>query len=253
MRPVLFSIGSLNFNGYGLMIAIGIILALVVAERRAPKFGLSSDRVYSLGIVCALTGILGAKLMFLITEIPAIIKNPEIVLSYVFSEGFVVYGGIILGILCAILYCRLKKMDFVRYFDLVMPSVALAQCFGRLGCFMAGCCYGRETDAWYGVVFANSPFAPHDVAVIPTQLISSALNLLNFAALCLFARKAKRGQVAALYLLNYSVGRFFIEYLRNDPRGNVGFLSTSQFISLFVFVIGVIMMVVCSKKRTKAE
>lgn len=253
MRPVLFSIGSLHFYGYGLMIAIGIIAAICVAERRAPKYGLAADRIYGLGLVCAITGIAGAKLLYLITELPAILQDPQAVFSYLLSEGFVVYGGIILGILCAMLYCRWKKMDFVRYFDLVMPSVALAQGFGRLGCFLAGCCYGHATDAWYGVVFSESSFAPHDVALIPTQLISSALNFVNFLVLCLFAKKAGRGQVAALYLLNYSVGRFLIELLRNDPRGNVGALSTSQFISLFVFAVGVIMMVVCSRKKAAAE
>ena len=155
-----------------------------------------------------------------------------------------VYGGIIFGILCCMFYCRRNKMDFIRYFDLTMPSVALAQGFGRLGCFLAGCCYGRATDAWYGMVFRASSYAPSDTAVIPTQLISSALNFINFLVLCLFARKAKKGQVASLYLLNYSVGRFLIEFLRDDPRGNVGTLSTSQFISLFIFAIGLVLMII---------
>ena len=99
------------------------------------------------------------------------------------------------------------------------------------------------------MVFRASSYAPSDTAVIPTQLLSSALNFINFLVLCLFARKAKKGQVASLYLLNYSVGRFLIEFLRDDPRGNVGTLSTSQFISLFIFAIGLVLMIVSSHRK----
>ena len=249
MRPILFSIGPLHFYGYGLMIALGIILAVCVAEKRAGHYGLDSSRIFGLGITAAVSGILGAKILFVITEIPSIVKDPHVFLQSLTSEGFVVYGGIIFGILCCMFYCRHNKMDFIRYFDLTMPSVALAQGFGRLGCFLAGCCYGRATTAWYGMTFHASSYAPHDIAVIPTQLISSAFNFINFLALSLFARKAKKGQVASLYLLNYSIGRFLIEFLRDDPRGNVGALSTSQFISLFIFVIGLILMIVSSRRK----
>ena len=192
MRPILFSIGHLHFYGYGLMIALGIILAVCVAERRAGRFGLDSSKIFGLGITAAVSGIIGAKILFVITEIPTIIQDPRAFFKTLTSEGFVVYGGIIFGILCCMFYCRRNKMDFIRYFDLTMPSVALAQGFGRLGCFLAGCCYGRATDAWYGMVFRASSYAPSDTAVIPTQLISSALNFINFLVLCLFARKAKR-------------------------------------------------------------
>ena len=249
MRPILFSIGHLHFYGYGLMIALGIILAVCVAEKRAGRFGLDSSKIFGLGITAAVSGIIGAKILFVITEIPTIIQDPRAFFKTLTSEGFVVYGGIIFGILCCMFYCSRNKMDFIRYFDLTMPSVALAQGFGRLGCFLAGCCYGRATDAWYGMVFRASSYAPSDTAVIPTQLISSALNFINFLVLCLFARKAKKGQVASLYLLNYSVGRFLIEFLRDDPRGNVGTLSTSQFISLFIFAIGLVLMIISSHRK----
>lgn len=191
MRPILFSIGHLHFYGYGLMIALGIILAVCVAEKRAGRFGLDSSKIFGLGITAAVSGIIGAKILFVITEIPTIIQDPRAFFKALTSEGFVVYGGIIFGILCCMFYCRRNKMDFIRYFDLTMPSVALAQGFGRLGCFLAGCCYGRATDAWYGMVFRASSYAPSDTAVIPTQLLSSALNFINFLVLCLFARKAK--------------------------------------------------------------
>ena len=128
------------------------------------------------------------------------------------------------------------------YFDLVMPAVSFAQGFGRFGCFFAGCCYGRETDAWYGITFHNSSFAPNGVKLIPTQLISSAGDFLICALLLWFAsKKPKTGRVAAAYLVLYGIGRFAVEFLRNDYRGSVGVLSTSQLISIGAVIGGIVL------------
>ena len=124
------------------------------------------------------------------------------------------------------LYCYIKKTDFWKYFDLVMPSVALAQGFGRIGCLLAGCCYGRETNSIFSITFQNSDFAPNHVALIPTQIYSSVLDFLHFVILLYIARdKKKDGQVAACYLIFYSIGRFVLEFFRGDLiRGSVGML-----------------------------
>ncbi|WP_434311721.1 prolipoprotein diacylglyceryl transferase [Hominifimenecus sp. rT4P-3] len=251
MRPILFSIGKLNFYSYGLMIAIGVLAAFWVMQRRAPKYGLDGDKGFNLGICCAIFGILGAKLLYIIVELPAFLENPALWKNI--GEGFVVYGGIIGGIAGGWLYCHMKKLSFVRYFDLFMPSIALAQGFGRLGCLMAGCCYGKETSGWLHIVFpaVEACQAPTGVSLIPTQLISSAANFLHFFVLVWFAKKAKKdGQVGGMYLILYSVGRFFLEGLRNDPRGELGSLSTSQFISLFILALGVLIFLVAGKKGT---
>jgi len=184
-------------------------------------------------------GFIGAKLLFCIVEIEAFLNEPMQVLS---GSGFVLYGGIIGGILAAMVYCKYKKVNFFEYFDLAVPSVAIAQGFGRIGCFLAGCCYGRETDSCIGIMFHNSSIAPNGIKLIPTQLFSSAGNFLIAIMLSLYARKnRKTGKVGALYLILYSVGRFIIEFFRNDYRGNVGVLSTSQFISLVILAIGITM------------
>lgn len=231
MKNELLHIGPFTIYGYGLMIAIGVISAYFTAEYRAKKQGLDPDRVFGLVVCAVLGGFLGAKLLYFITELPAIIKNPSLLLDL--SNGFVVYGGIIGGIFCCLVYCRKKGMVFLKYFDLVMPSVALAQGFGRIGCFLAGCCYGEETDSPIGIVFHESAYAPNGVKLIPTQLISSGLDFLHFLVLIWLARRVKAdGQVAGCYLIFYSVGRFILEFFRGDMiRGNVGVLSTSQFIS----------------------
>ena len=251
----LLQIGSFTVYGYGLMIAIGVIVAYTVGEYRAKKQGLNPDELFWLTISCLVGGIIGAKLLFYIVEIKSIIENPKILLDI--THGFVVYGGIIGGIGVGYLFCKLRKLEFLKYFDLVMPSIAIAQGFGRVGCMFAGCCYGRETDSWFHVIYETSEFAPNGVALIPTQLLMAGLNFAHFLILVFLAKKVLKasGQVAGCYLVFYSIGRFFLEFLRNDPRGNVNSLSTSQFISLFILLAGVGTILFCGylgKKRASA-
>ena len=216
MKNDLFKIGALTVHGYGLMIAIGVLAAYLMAEYRAKKKGLDPDKIFDLAIWCLLGGVLGAKLLYVIVEMKSIIANPKELLKVM--DGFVVYGGIIGGIFSGYLFCRRKHISFLEYFDLVMPSIALAQGFGRVGCLLAGCCYGRETDSAFHIVFRHSSYAPNNVQLIPTQIIMSVLNFAHFFLLIFLAKRVKaRGQVAACYLMCYSVGRFFMEYLRNDP------------------------------------
>ncbi len=250
----LLQIGPFTVYGYGLMIAIGVLVAYSVGEYRAKKQGLSVDELFWITISCLVGGILGAKLLFIIVEMKAIIADPSILLDV--AHGFVVYGGIIGGIGVGYLYCRIRKLEFLKYFDLVMPSIAIAQGFGRVGCMFAGCCYGRETDSWFHVIYETSDFAPNGVALIPTQMIMALLNFAHFFILVFLAKKIVKysGQVAGFYLVFYSIGRFFLEYLRNDPRGEVKMLSTSQFISLFILLAGVGTILLCGylgKKKAR--
>lgn len=241
MKNELFSIGPFTVYGYGLMIAIGILAAYVTAEYRAKKQGLDPDKIFYLVIWAVVGGFAGAKVLYFLTRLKDIMENPRVLLDL--ADGFVVYGGIIGGIFSAMAYCKIKKLPFLKYFDLVMPSVALAQGFGRIGCFLAGCCYGRETDSALGIVFHNSSYAPNGVKLLPTQLISSGLDFMLCIVLILLDRKKKGdGQIAGAYLVLYSIGRFILEFYRGDLiRGNVGALTTSQFIAIFVALAGVIL------------
>ncbi len=233
----ILTIGNVTIHGYGLMIAIGACVALFIAEALAKKKGLDADIMYLFLPVCIIGGLLGAKLLFCIVEIKAFLHNPMAVLA---GNGFVVYGGIIAGIASAVLLCKIKKLVFLQYFDVIMPGVAIAQGFGRIGCFLAGCCYGRETTSLIGIAFTNSNFAPNGVKLIPTQLFSAAgMFIIGIILIIYSKRKRKDGQVGSLYLILYSIGRFVIEFFRSDYRGEIGVFSTSQFISLFIFLIGV--------------
>lgn len=235
----LFSIGPFTVHSYGLMIAVGVLAALFIAEARAKKRDMNADVLYPLTLICVVFGFVSAKVLFCIVEWRQFLQDPLRLLT---GSGFVVYGGIIGGVLAALLYCRLKKLNFWDYFDIVLPSVAVAQGFGRIGCFLAGCCYGRETDSFLGIAFTHSDYAPNGVKLLPTQLFSAAGMFLIAGFLFWYAKKErKKGQVGALYLILYSIGRFIIEFFRDDYRGAVGFLSTSQFISLFIFATGVLL------------
>lgn len=248
----LLKLGHFTIHTYGLMIGIGFMAALIVADKRAKKKGLDTDFVFNLAFVCIIFGLLGAKLLYFLTEIKTIINNPKNILDLM--DGFVVYGGIIGGILSAYLYCRMKRKNFLTYFDLFVPSLAIAQGFGRIGCFFAGCCYGLETTSHFSIMFKNSAYAPNYVHLIPTQLISSVGDFAIGLLLILLAkRNPKSGIVASAYLILYGIGRFIIEFFRGDLiRGSIGSLSTSQFISIFIILAGIILGFVVNKKNNHA-
>ena len=243
MKNELLTIGPFTVYGYGLMIALGILAAYITAEYRARKYKLEDEHVLYLVIWCVIGGFACAKLLFWITEWKSFAADPWYYFKNM-ADGFVVYGGIIGGILSGYLYCRRKRLAFLQYFDLVMPSIALAQGFGRIGCFLAGCCYGREADSLFSITFAHSDFAPNGVPLIPTQIYSSLLDFIHFVFLLYVAKHKKAdGQVAACYLICYGIGRFILEFFRGDlERGSVGVLSTSQFISVFAAAAGVALM-----------
>ena len=221
------------------MIGIGVLCCIFTGMTRAKKNGLSEDAVIDIAIWGLLAGFLGAKLLYVIVEWKRFLADP---LSVLGSEGFVVYGGIIAGVLAAIIYCKRKKLVFLEYFDLCSASIALAQGFGRIGCFLAGCCYGRETTSSLGVVFPEGSLAPAGVKVLPTQLFSSAGDFgIMFVLLWHYHHRKKVGDTGFLYMLLYGIGRFGIEFLRNDNRGEVGIFSTSQFISLFIIAAAILL------------
>lgn len=240
MHNILFHAGPLTLYTYGLMVAIGILAAFFVAERRGRKMGINVDKLDGLTLWLLAGGFICSKLLYWLTRIQDIVQDPSILLNL--GDGWVVYGGIIGGLLGGWLYCRRNRMNFWTYFDLLIPEVALAQGFGRLGCFFAGCCYGIETHEWYGLVFPEGSLAPAGVSLFPTQLLSSAFDFaLFFVLLWMSKRKRFDGELGGWYLIFYSIGRFIIEFFRGDAvRGGIGLLSTSQWISLVMLACGIL-------------
>lgn len=241
-------IGPLTFHMYGIMIAIGFVSAFLICEKRAKKQGMNADILYGIFWCAVFGGALGSKLLYYIVNIQDVMKDPSIILD--FQNGWVVYGGIIGGALASFLYLKVKKMDFPAYADLVLPAVAFAQGCGRIGCFFAGCCYGRETDSVIGITYWQSDFAPNGVKLLPTQIFSSVGDFaIAFLLMAYAKRKPAKGRVAAGYCILYSIGRFVIEIFRNDFRGEYGPFSTSQLISIFVLASGIAVFVLAGKKK----
>jgi len=244
----ILTIGRFTLHGYGLMIGIGFILGLLWGMHLAKKRGMDSNLVIDLAFFIFVLGFAGGKILFIITMIPDIING-----KYAFgdiSNGFVVYGGIITALFVGFIFCKIKKISFLEMGDIIAPSTALVQGFGRIGCLLAGCCYGMETHSPFSITFSHSDYAPNGVALFPSQPVSSALNFINFAILTIASMKFdKPGQIFALYLINYSIGRFGIEFFRGDLiRGSVGILSTSQFISVFIFIFGIAFFIYNTKR-----
>lgn len=243
----LFSIGPLTFHTYGLMTAIGIISAYLMAESRAKKKRLSEakiGKIFGLVIACIIFGYLCSKLLYIATVLPQLMDGRMSLLDGI-ANGWVVFGGLIGGIFGGVVYCRWQKESFWEYADLAIPAVALAQGFGRIGCFFAGCCYGAHTtSSWFFTEFSHSLYAPNHVKLVPTQLIMSAGDFLICFGLLLYEKKKQkyRGELIAIYLVVYSIGRFIVEFFRGDLiRGQVGALSTSQFIGLFTVTVGFVL------------
>ncbi|MST82619.1 prolipoprotein diacylglyceryl transferase [Bilifractor porci] len=247
----LFSIGPLTFHTYGLMSAIGIIAAYFVLESRIRKKGLDDSHLFGLLIACLVFGYAGSKLLYIITILPLLASDPDLFLHSL-SNGWVIFGGLLGGILGGYLFCRWKKLPSWKFFDVGMPAVALAQGFGRIGCFFAGCCYGVETSGPVYLEFSHSDYAPNGIHLVPTQLISSAVDFCIFAFLSVYDKKWKKkdGEDLALYLILYSGARIIVEFWRGDLiRGAVGPFSTSQFIGLFTLAAGIIIFVMRRKDR----
>ena len=263
MHPILFTIGEkLTIYSYGLMIALGMITCVAVAYVRAGKrYATDPDILFNCALIGIVSGMLGAKLTYWIVELLRDPKNFDFGWQIEhFTAGFVIYGGLILGVLCCLFYVKkIKKMSFLRIFDIAVASIAIGQGIGRIGCFLAGCCYGAPIPeghwlSFIGVIFPNEALceAPAGVLLWPTQLISAAGDLL-LAAFLLFYTDRERfaGETSVFYIGLYAIGRFLVEFLRNDPRGTVGPFSTSQFIAIIMLVLAVALWFVFRKMNVE--
>lgn len=267
MRPILFYIYKLPIGPYGLLLAAGLICAVAVAIWRGRRVGVKEETILDVAFFGVLAGIVGGRVGFILTHLPEFIDDP---LPILFDRaGFQFLGGLILGSLAAIWVIRRHGARIALVADVAMPSVALGHAIGRLGCFCAGCCYGKVCHPpweWVGVQFprfydkfgnyAGSPAifdhieadlipanATESLPVWPTQLIEATGLLLVFAFLMLAWRRRRfEGQIFLLYLFAYGALRFADEFLRGDAdRGVLLGLSTSQWISIGGIVLGIVL------------
>ena len=246
MYPELFKLGPVTIYSYGLFVALGFLAATLVSVHRAKKAKLPSEKIMDLNIYSFLSAVLGARILYILTEIKYYTQYPDHIWK-IWEGGLVFYGGLIGGLIFYFWYTHRNKLDPLKTADILIPGVALGQALGRLGCFFRGCCYGIKSEHC-GMVFPEiGDNSPH----VPTQLIESAAALGIFVFLMLKKPKYK-GELFIIYLGLYASARFFIEFLRADDRGPklFDFLSVSQFISLIFTVLAVTLYIRQRVKKT---
>jgi phosphatidylglycerol:prolipoprotein diacylglycerol transferase len=249
MYPILFEIGGFPVYTYGVLLAAAYLLGLQFALMRARTRGLDPNRVMDLGIWIIISALVGAKLLLLVVEFDTFRQSPRELLTLVRSGG-VFYGGLIAAVVVALWYLRRHKMPMWTVTDVFAPGIALGHVIGRLGCLFAGCCFGRPTDVPWAITFTNeyaqqNVGTPLGIPLHPTQLYEAGAELLILVVLLLTEKKGRRfpGRTFWSYLLLYGISRFFIEFYRGDTRGMVGDFSTSQFVSLILVPLAMIMLV----------
>jgi phosphatidylglycerol:prolipoprotein diacylglycerol transferase len=254
MYPRLFELGPVTVYAYGVLLAAAYLLGLKFAMVRARERGLDDARVLDLGIYIIVSALVGAKLLLVLTDLRTFIDNPRELLTLVRAGG-VFYGGLILAVAVAIWYIRRVRLPLWTTCDVFAPGIALGHVVGRLGCFFAGCCYGRETTVPWAVTFTDAFAAtnvgtPLNVPLHPTQLYEAGAEAVILALLLATERRWRpfAGRTFWLYLLLYGVSRFVIEFYRGDPRGVIAGLSTSQFISVVLVPLSIGMLVYLARQ-----
>ena len=250
MHPF-FHIFSLTIPAYGVMLLLGGASGVLLSVGRCSKRNISAQHTFQTFLFGVVGLLVGAKILYVIVDFGELwesrhllLENPALYIYLFISGGLVFYGGLIGAVAMVFIYCRKYKLPFFEVMDLFAPTIALAHAIGRIGCFLAGCCYGVHTDGPLGVVFTDSPVAPNNVPLFPVQLLESCLNLALCAVLLLYAKKPRKpGRVIGLYLSVYAVLRFILEFFRADSaRGFIIGVSTSQIISVLLLPIGLYLM-----------
>jgi phosphatidylglycerol:prolipoprotein diacylglycerol transferase len=254
--PRLLELGPITVYTYGVLLAAAYLFGLQLARVRAKQRGLDANRVLDLGIYIIIRALVGAKLLLLITDFKSFTADPRELLTLARSGG-VFYGGLIVAVSVALWYIRRVGLPLWTTCDVFAPGIALGHVVGRFGCLFAGCCYGKPTTRPWGITFTD-PFAaanvgtPLGVALHPTQLYEAGAELLILIVLLLTERKGRPfpGRTFWLYMLLYAISRFVIEFYRGDDRGTVGMFSTSQFISIVLAPLAIVMLVYLSRVVT---
>lgn len=255
MHPVLFEFGQLTIYSYGVLLAAAYLLGLQFALVRARARGLDSQRVMDLGIWIIVSALAGAKLLLLIVDFKQFTSSPRDLLGLARSGG-VFYGGLIAAVTVALIYLRRHKLPLWTTTDVFAPGIALGHIVGRLGCLLAGCCFGRPASVPWAITFTNPAAAanvgtPLGIPLHPTQLYEAGAELLILVFLLAWERRGRPfpGRTFWTYMLLYGISRFAIEFYRGDSRGMVfDALSTSQFVSVLLVPLAIVMLVILGRR-----
>ncbi len=245
MYPILFKLGEFSVHTYGVLLAAAFLLALWVALREARRQRIDSNIVMDLAFYLLIAALVGSRFFYVLTNWHEFRVDPIDVLRF-WRGGLVFYGGFLFAVVVGTYYIRKHNLNFSQMGDLLAPSIALGKAVGRLGCFSAGCCFGTPTDLPWAVVFTSKEsLAPLGIPLHPTQLYESASCFIIFLALRRMRKSEKfQGQILWYYILFYAAIRFFLEFLRADPRGFFipEVISTSQGIAIPLAILALYML-----------
>ncbi|NVM22157.1 MAG: prolipoprotein diacylglyceryl transferase [Desulfobacterales bacterium] len=255
MHPVLFQIGPFTVHTYGVFVAMAFLSATALAIREARRLGEDTDKILDLCLYVLIVAIVGSRVLYVVINWPAFERDPlEIV--RIWHGGLVFYGGFIGALLTAWWYMRRKGLSLWKTVDIMAPSVAFGLFVGRIGCFFAGCCYGKAFDFPLAVTFTHpESLAPKGISLHPTQLYSSLNGLVIFAVLMWLRRiKSFEGQIFWTFALLYALMRSVIEFFRGDYRGMFlgDLISTSQLISLIMAAIAAAMLIILRQRNARS-
>lgn len=243
MRPVLFQIGPFPVYSFGLMVASGVLLSLYLMTRKARRTGFpSGDGAFDMIFVAVLAGFAGARLYYVLQNFSWYASRPLDILK-LWEGGLIFYGGFLASTAALFLWLRSKNIPPGKGLDFLAPYVALSHAFGRIGCFLNGCCFGKTCSLPWALSFPESAGPVH-----PTQIYEAVFDLALFFLLSRqYDRKHKDGEIAVLYFVVYAAGRFVIEGLRENPM--IGFLTINQWISGAVFAVSLALWIFMKRKE----
>jgi len=253
MFPDLLTTGPLHIQTYGFFVAMGFIVGLVVALSLGKSEGFHSGRILEIGFIIIFVAIIGSRIAYVLLNLAYYRHHPQDILR-IWQGGLVFSGGLVAVVPVMVWYLRRYHLPFWKVGDVFAPAVSIGQAIGRMGCFMAGCCYGTPTDMPWAVVFtAPDTLAPRDVALHPTQLYASLSGICIFALLLVLRAKKKfEGQVFVWFLILHSTSRLLMERLRGDDRGLIPGteMSLTQLLALVILLAGVTALMIRSGKKT---
>lgn len=278
MHPTIIQFGPVAIRSYGLMLAISFIIGLWFAGRRAKSQGINPDIFNNFSIFAIISSIVGARLFYVFFHFSEfndpsrrnIFTRFGIILLRIISpfhsggefgiSGLMFYGGLIVAIVVGVLYIHHHRINILKVCDIMAPSIALGAFFTRIGCFLNGCCFGKPTDSFWGMVFPDASPASYffpGTAIYPTQIFSSLLGITAFVML-LFLERYKRfeGYTFTLFLMFLAFGRFVIDYFRFYTEivtiRTIGLtLTINQVIGICIFLVSLIMFLLLYWKSRK--
>jgi phosphatidylglycerol:prolipoprotein diacylglycerol transferase len=257
VHPIAFNLGTLAVHWYGVLVALGFLAGLWTASRRAPSAGIAGEKIFDLGPWLIIGALAGARAFYVVTFWQSqFADKPFWEVFMIQKGGLVYYGGLIGAALAGSLYIRIKKLPLWKVADILAPSIALGHVFGRLGCLMNGCCYGRACSAPWAIHFP----ADHETGgapVHPTEIYESLLNLGLYLALAqLFRRRKFDGQVFGVYLVSYAVLRSLVEFFRGDYPSSqyiFGWATPAQLVSIPIFAAGLLLLWKLPRRSTQPK